>query len=68
MLTYARTKGLFAGISLNGASLDPASDANQRLYGQDLTARQIVTGNTKPTAAGEALVSLLNSKGPKHSD
>lgn len=68
MLTYSRTKGVFAGISLNGASLDPATDANTRLYGQDLTARQIVTGNTKPTPAGQALVSLLNSKGPKHSD
>jgi SH3 domain-containing YSC84-like protein 1 len=69
ILTYSRTKGVFAGISINGASLDPATDANKRLYGEDFTARQIVTGGeVKATAAGQALVSLLNSKGPKHSD
>ncbi len=69
ILTYARTKGLFAGVSLNGASLDPDGDANKRIYGQDVSARQIVTGNTvKATPAGEALVSLLNSKAGKHSD
>jgi lipid-binding SYLF domain-containing protein len=63
MLTYARAKGLFAGISLDGASLDPDGDANKRIYGQDVTARQIVTGTSvKTTPAGDALVSLLNSK------
>lgn len=63
ILTYARTSGLFAGISLNGASLSPDDDANQRLYGDSMSARQIVTGSgTKPTSAGQQLVSLLNSK------
>jgi lipid-binding SYLF domain-containing protein len=66
ILTYARTKGLFAGISLNGASLDPDGDANKRIYGETATARQIVTGSTvKATPAGESLVSLLNSKAGK---
>ncbi len=63
MLTYARAKGLFAGISLDGASLDPDGDANKRIYGEGVSARQIVTGSAvKTTPAGEALVSLLNSK------
>jgi lipid-binding SYLF domain-containing protein len=66
MLTYARTKGLFAGVSIDGASLDPASDANQRLYGQALGPRAIVTGDVKATPAGASLVSLLNSKAGKH--
>ena len=66
ILTYARTSGLFAGISLNGASLDPDSDANQRLYGKPMSAREIVTGTgVKPTPAGQQLVSLLNSKAGK---
>ena len=39
MLTYGRAKGLFAGISLNGSSLAPDSDANQRLYGKPVSAR-----------------------------
>jgi lipid-binding SYLF domain-containing protein len=68
ILTYARAKGLFAGVSLNGSSLDPDSDANQRLYGKTVSAREIVTGNTvKPTPGGAALVSLLDSKAAKHS-
>ncbi|MFZ0311699.1 MAG: lipid-binding SYLF domain-containing protein [Candidatus Korobacteraceae bacterium] len=68
ILTYSRTKGVFAGISINGASLDPATDANKRLYGEDFSARQIVTGGeVKATAAGQSLVSLLDSKAGKHS-
>jgi SH3 domain-containing YSC84-like protein 1 len=67
ILTYARTSGLFAGVSLDGASLDPDSDANQRLYGKNVSAREIVTGNAvKATAAGQQLVSLLNSKAGTH--
>jgi len=67
ILSYARAKGLFAGMSLNGTSLDPDSDANQRLYGKTVSAREIVTGNAvKATPAGQSLVSLLNSKVPKH--
>ena len=53
-------------MSLSGASLDPDSDANQRLYGKPVSAREIVTGNAvKATPGGQSLVSLLNSKAPK---
>jgi lipid-binding SYLF domain-containing protein len=62
MLTYARTSGLFAGVSLDGASLDPDSDANQRLYGKPVSAREIVEGGVTATPAGQQLVSLLNTK------
>jgi SH3 domain-containing YSC84-like protein 1 len=62
ILTYARTKGLFAGVSLSGASLEPDSDANTRLYGKPLSAREIVSGAAKPTPAGEGMTSLLDSK------
>jgi len=64
MLTYARTSGLFAGVSLDGASLDPDSDANMRLYGKSVSAREIVSGkDVKETPAGMQLTSVLNSKG-----
>jgi SH3 domain-containing YSC84-like protein 1 len=67
ILTYSRTKGVFAGVSLNGATLDPDGDANGRLYGAGVTARQIVTGGTvKATPGGMALVNLLDSKAAKH--
>jgi lipid-binding SYLF domain-containing protein len=66
ILTYARTKGLFAGVSIDGASLDPDGDANKRIYGENVSARQIVTGTSvKTTPAGDALVSLLDSKAGK---
>ena len=66
MLTYSRTSGLFAGVSLDGASLDPDSDANQRLYGKAVSAREIVGGKeVKATPAGQQLVSLLDSKAGK---
>src|SRR5215469_12599291 len=67
ILTYSRTSGAFAGVSLNGASLDPDGDANKRLYGKTVSAREIVTGNSiKPTSGGESFVTLLNSKAAKH--
>ncbi len=65
MLTYSRTSGLFAGVSLDGASLSPDSDANQRLYGKTVSAREIVGGGVTATPAGQALVNLLNSKAGK---
>ena len=39
MLTYSRTSGVFAGVSLDGSSLEPDSDANMRLYGKTVSAR-----------------------------
>ncbi len=68
ILTYSRTSGLFAGVSLNGASLDPASDANKRLYGKQVSAQEIVSGQVKATPAGAELVQLLDSKAGKHTD
>jgi len=65
MLTYSRTSGLFAGVSLDGASLEPDSDANQRLYGKAASAREIAEGGVQATPAGQQLVSLLNSKAGK---
>jgi SH3 domain-containing YSC84-like protein 1 len=62
MLTYSRTSGLFAGVSLDGASLNPDSDANQRLYDKAASAREIVGGGVTATPAGQALANLLNSK------
>jgi len=52
-LTYGRAKGLFAGMSLNGASLKPDSSADQRLYGKAVSAGEIVLDNAvKATPAG----------------
>jgi SH3 domain-containing YSC84-like protein 1 len=66
MLTYGRSSGLFAGVSIDGSSLNPDSDANQRLYGKPASAKEIVTGGVTATPAGASLVSLLDSKAGKH--
>ena len=64
ILTYGRAKGLFAGISLNGASLEVDSSADQRLYGKAVGAREIVLDNAvKATPAGQSLVSVLEKRG-----
>ena len=69
ILTYSRKSGLFAGVSLDGATLNPDSDANQRLYGKAASASEIVrTGDVTATPAGASLASMLDSKGPKHVD
>jgi SH3 domain-containing YSC84-like protein 1 len=63
ILTYGRSKGLFAGVSLSGATLEPDTDANKRLYDKDLTAEDIVIKHSVvPSEGGKPLVKLLNSK------
>lgn len=68
VLTYGRAKGLFAGVSLSGATLESDSDANQRLYGKT-GASDIVRDSSVPTCeGGEPLVALLESKARKRTD
>jgi lipid-binding SYLF domain-containing protein len=67
ILTYGRAKGLFAGISVGDAVLDPDNDANHRVYGKILNVTEIlIQGSVSATPAGQPLVSLLNSKAAKH--
>lgn len=66
ILTYSRTSGAFAGVSLNGATLDPDDDANKRLYDKQVSAKEIVEGKSvTPTPAGESLISVLNANAGK---
>jgi len=64
VLTYSRSKGLFAGVSLAGASMDTDKEANKKLYGKELGAKEIVTGDQPVVSAAEPLVSLLNETSP----
>ena len=67
ILTYGRAKGVFAGVSLGGSTVEPDNDANYRLYGKTVTATSIVRGtDVKPSADGKALVTMLDSKLTKH--
>jgi lipid-binding SYLF domain-containing protein len=60
ILTWSRSRGLFAGISLNGATLREDSDWNKELYGHPIKNREIVTGNTPPPASAGELLGQLN--------
>ncbi|HTR39103.1 MAG TPA: lipid-binding SYLF domain-containing protein [Bryobacteraceae bacterium] len=60
ILTYSRSRGLFAGISLQGATLRPDDDWNRDLYGSALTSQEIVMGKTKPPAGAGKLLMVLN--------
>jgi lipid-binding SYLF domain-containing protein len=66
ILSYSRSRGLFAGISLEGSTLRQDNSANRKIYGRKLTAREIVRGGTGVPAGGSALVSTLNRHSPKN--
>jgi lipid-binding SYLF domain-containing protein len=70
ILSYSRARGLFAGISLEGSSLRPDNEANEKLYGKKVTGEEIVRkGAVSIPPSGQKLVSLLEKKSPKnHSD
>jgi lipid-binding SYLF domain-containing protein len=69
ILTYGRAKGVFAGVSLGGATVESDNDANYRLYGKTLTSTDIVRGtDVKPSTEGKSLVTVLDSKITKHSN
>ena len=60
MLSYSRSHGLFAGISLEGATLRPDGDSNRELYGRDVTNREILTGDIKTPAIAGRFEHALN--------
>ncbi len=60
ILSWARTRGVFAGISLQGATLRQDLDDNQALYGRKLENKEIVSGNVRAPSGASKLLSLLN--------
>jgi lipid-binding SYLF domain-containing protein len=67
MLTYSRSRGLFAGLSLEGSTLRGDGGANENLYGRSLSVRAIIReGAVAVPPAGRSLKDLLESKSPKN--
>jgi lipid-binding SYLF domain-containing protein len=67
MLTYSRSRGLFAGVSLEGSTLRQDNGGNQRLYGKKISAEDIIRkGAVGVPPSGQKLVALLNQKSPKN--
>ena len=67
ILSYSRAKGLFAGISLEGSTMRSDGSANEKIYGREIKARDIVrSGTVEVPEAGKELIHYLNSKSPKN--
>lgn len=67
VLTYSRSRGLFAGVSLEGSTLRPDNDDNEMLYGKKIQAKEIVLHGAEPVpASAKSLISTLNQHSPKH--
>jgi lipid-binding SYLF domain-containing protein len=67
ILSYSRSRGLFAGISLQGSTIRPDNDASAEFYGRKITARDIVLGNkVNVPASGRHLVGVLQENAPRN--
>ncbi len=60
ILSYSRSRGLFAGIALSGVTLRPDGDTNRELYGHEATNHEILTGDFKTPAAARKFEHALN--------
>lgn len=68
ILAWSRAKGVFAGISLEGANLQSDPAANQEIYGRKYSARAIVReGRVRATPGGQEFISVLQQHSPKNS-
>jgi lipid-binding SYLF domain-containing protein len=67
ILSYSRSKGLFAGVSLEGSTLRSDGGANENLYGKKLSAEDIISKHRAGTPSGAGkLVSVLNRSSPRN--
>lgn len=62
IFSYSKTKGLFAGVSLEGSAIVERRDANEKLYGSRYTAQQLLTGSVRPPPQAAPLMNILNSR------
>ncbi len=67
ILTYARTRGLFAGVSLDGAVVKPDEDGNKRLYGKKIEPKKLlVEGGVGVPAAAQPFLAALTKYAPRN--
>jgi lipid-binding SYLF domain-containing protein len=60
ILAWSRAKGIFAGISLKGATLRPDADTNQELYGHKINNQEVLSGTMAPPAGAQKLIAVLD--------
>jgi lipid-binding SYLF domain-containing protein len=67
ILSYSRARGAFVGVSLEGSTIRPDNGANRKIYGKELSARQIVlSGQVAVPPSGRKMISTLDSRTPRH--
>ncbi len=67
ILSYSRARGIFAGVSLEGSTIRPDNDANVRIYGEKISAKDIVLRHeTAVPESAHSLIATLNARTPKH--
>jgi lipid-binding SYLF domain-containing protein len=66
MLSYSRSRGLFAGVSLEGSTLRADNDANTLVYGSQMAAPDIVKGSVAVPSAAKGMIDLLNTRSPQN--
>ncbi|RCH99504.1 hypothetical protein CU098_011192, partial [Rhizopus stolonifer] len=60
--SYNKTRGLFAGVSLEGSVIITRNDANEKLYGERVSAKELLNGTVPPPREADALYRALNAK------
>jgi SH3 domain-containing YSC84-like protein 1 len=67
ILSYSRSRGLFAGVSLEGSTLRPDNGANEKVYGKEISAKDIVLhGRVKAPGSARQLISALSKTSPRN--
>jgi lipid-binding SYLF domain-containing protein len=64
ILSYSRSRGVFAGVALDGATLRPDDEDNEKIYGKQVTQQELLTGKLKAPAAARPLFEVLNRYAP----
>ncbi|HEY1754163.1 MAG TPA: lipid-binding SYLF domain-containing protein [Bryobacteraceae bacterium] len=64
ILAYSRSRGIFAGIALEGATLRPDNDDNRKIYGMPVMQAELLQGKVHPPGAADPLYAVLNRYAP----
>ena len=65
MLTYSRSKGAFAGLTLEGAVVEQDNDSTEAIYGKDVPFRKILLGNVRPPATAAPFMQAVKGASAK---
>jgi lipid-binding SYLF domain-containing protein len=62
LISYSRSRGIFAGLSLEGATLRPDGGENKKLYGHEVSNREVLSGKVLPPRGARGFVGMLNRR------